>query len=233
MRYREFERQAVPLFSKALEEFSFKHHEGPYFVRGRNSWQDVLFFDLERPSGDAFSVCVGIHVPMVRRRFSQILDVNVPTPDISSFLGRLGDGGKGSQRWYRFGRPISLSEAISKSIEDFRGEVPPWLASFQTIDDVAAEYRRRNIGDATNWERTRNAIPLAIYGFLLIEAGRRQDGRGWLKRAQEEVSKPLYELNGTFSTEKGTGAREVVRSRQERVLSQILEGELATGSVEE
>lgn len=225
MKYAEFERQALRLLDAPLGGLGFQHHGGAYFKRMHESWLDVLFFDLDRASKDAFTACIGISVPQVDEHLRKILPANGPPALlVSKYLGQLAKSGRGSQAWYRFGKSIPLADAVEQMLRDFEDQAVTWLDRFKSLEDVCAEYRRQRVSDVDGSQARSDPMAWAVYGLLLRECGRASEGTEWLSRAHGEVSTPLYSVDGReFSREKGPGARAVPRPSQERALASVLE----------
>jgi Domain of unknown function (DUF4304) len=224
MKYSDFEREAVGLITPPMATLGFSHYAGAYFKREHAKWWDAFFFDLDRASKDAFTLCVGFHVPAVAERLRRLLPVEMPTLLVGDFLGALPRGKGGSQTWYRFGRSEPLSDAIAHAVDDFRGHAIPWLGRFKNFTDVVAEYRARKIEDPSGHPR-KDPMAWAIYGLLLLESENTEEARRWLSMAHDDLSKPLYSADGRrFLTEKIPGARAVPRPPQEKELARLLTG---------
>jgi hypothetical protein len=223
MKYADFERKMRGLMDAPMAAMGFSWRSGPYFTRARHEWLDVIFFDLDRASTDAFTANVGIHLPSIAQRLARITPGDIPAPIVSEYLGRLEDDGRGSQTWYRFGRSVPLATAVDQMVLDLKKQGVPWLSRFGTLEDIAAEYRRRRVIDVKTGEPKLDPVAWSVYGFILMESGSREEGTRWISKARDQLTKPMYTVDGRrFLFEPVPGAKPIPRPPQEQALVSVL-----------
>jgi hypothetical protein len=218
----DFKKIAAPYLTERLGPLGFAHFGGIYFTRVRSALRDIVFLDLERASGKAFCVVLGVDAPAVGDRLTQLSGSGVPGPMVSRHLGRTDRGG--IQKWFRFAKAERLPTALEEMLIDFRDGGLPWLDSLRSVESLAALYYRNRAGpllpDGT--ERRADAVAWVVYGWLLGEIGRAHEGAEWLSKARAELAKPLYMKGGQLLTSPAPGAKQVERPSLHRELARIL-----------
>jgi hypothetical protein len=183
-------------------------------------------FTLHR-SSPQFCVPIGVDVPCLRPKADYMMQGRCPSLTVSHRLGEFRNGMRGSESWYTFSTETDLVEVLKRVHEDFVEQALPWLNQFNTLDDVAAAYYRRNIGPPLTGEiRRPNPFAWAWYGWMLEEMRRAEESKVWLKRASDELAKPMYMKEGKLLADWELGAKELARSGEEKRLEKLLEESL-------
>lgn len=224
----EFRKAVCKHLLSAIEPLHFADRGNLYFSRNRNTWEDILFVDLEQGGKRSFCVCIGIHLPFLQDKLRESSGPKILAPLISRYLGQTDSGG--CQKWYRFFKKDELEKAVADVRKDFEVSGVPWLEKFSRLSQVCRYFFETRIARLDDGrERRANPTSWAIYGWLLQESGEAEESKKWLEKALLEFEKPHYVLKNKFFTEPVPGARALPRSPHEQFIAKLIERDLNNG----
>lgn len=210
MREREFYRLTREMIESVALPLGFVEYDSHYFKRPRGDIEDVFAPD-PRLEFHYFDVLYGIYVPSRRERYISLTGINQPTPTISEHL-EPGSWGAANV--------AQLEKYVPGMLEKFKETALPWFEQYQTLADVVAEFNRRKIDDTDHLAP--NPYIWADYGWMLEEIGQRDEAVPWLRKAYDEVTRPLFVKNDRFVPESTKGAHHFRRDPEDERLAELL-----------
>jgi hypothetical protein len=178
---------------------------------------------------NSFYLEIGIHFPFLHESALFIDQIDYRGFEISHRLGNVREeGARGVDEWYRFINEKELNREMDRMIRHFEAWALPWYERFKTVDDAVTEFYKNRIEDLPE-NRPRGAGPSspdphgwAMYGWMLEKLDRKQEASEWLRRAYNEVTRPLFMKDGRFVAEGVKGARKVRHPEAEERLEESL-----------
>lgn len=226
MTKRDFDKLTRQLLEPLMLPLGFRDVDAGYYKRPRGALQDVVVLDPARPL-ECYYVLFGIHLPFLRSKSVFIDGIDQPVAEISHRLGTFSEPPDRNRNWACADRQ-QLETYLPRMVEEFEATALPWFQRYQTILDVAAEFRRREIDEPPGgWPRgvvrpPANVFAWATYGWMLEEAGQRQEAVAWLRRAYEVVAQPLFVKDGRPVPAETKGARRARHPQPEERLEELL-----------
>jgi hypothetical protein len=171
--YGTFSRTAPRLLKPMVAPSGYQQLDGVAFGRQRDGWMESFFLQQSAYGSGDFVVEVGLSVPAMD-------DLWQNEPADRSFglfvSARLANNGpNGGYDLYPAANKIELIASLERVAKDLKS-MDSWLAKFDTMTAIAAEYEKTAQG------------PLAAInlGFLLILAGQTSRAKAMLEYAQQE-----------------------------------------------
>jgi hypothetical protein len=182
---------------------------------------------MNRHGPSSFYVDVGIHFPCLQESTVFISQIDYRSFGLFHRLGTKREGGReGTDEWYRFLSEKELIREIERMMRHFEAWALPWYERFKTLDDAVQEFYRTRIEDRLKDPRHGPLPPdpqgWAMYGWMLERLGRTDEAIGWLRKAYDEVTRPLFMKDGRFVSADVKGARKVRHPEAEERLEELL-----------
>ena len=222
-----FERVSSEEATRLFSSLGFVESEAGAF---RRDCGDVLhgFGFTPNPSFTRFHVPVGVDVPALvsRSDYIDFAGAHYATLIVSHWLGEFKPFQRQSDIYYHFATVEEMRGKFPKVYTDFIEQAEPWLARLRSIDAVADEFHKWRIAPLSTGEvRPPDPFAWALYGWLLQEAGHREEASEWLSRALAELRRPKYMKAGQIVAKGTRGFRLIPPSDPERRLQELLEKE--------
>jgi hypothetical protein len=169
---------------------------------------------------------VGVYVPSLNERldYAAFGGTHYPTLLVSRWLGEFKSKPTSDDYYYYFATVEQLRFLFPRVHADFVEQAEPWLAELTSIEATAKEfYKQRIAPPSTGESRFPDPFAWATYGWLLQAVGVDVEAKHWLKRAAEELQRPLYGKGGQLVPEGTKGARIIPRNEAELRLQELLE----------
>ncbi|MBC8108282.1 MAG: hypothetical protein H7Z14_16975 [Anaerolineae bacterium] len=214
------------MIDPAVAPLGFTDYDRHYFKRSRGALQDVFFLDPDRQVRN-FYVQVGIHLPASHDRGVFIDGIDQPTAIISHRLGKHSDP-PDSNRAYGCHTFAQLKMSVPKLIDELKRFALPWYELFQSVRDVAAEWKRIRIDPRPKWlvkqagPEQPDPFAWAEYGWLLEQMGELDEAKGWWHKAYDEITRPVFQKGGQLALDGTHGAAGVRRTAEEERLEESL-----------
>jgi len=211
----------APIFS----ELGFAQTEPAVFFRQRGEVEQG-FFLTPNPSYTHFTVEVGANVPAVAGRID-FVDFGhgrgCTSLLVSRPLGLLRSDMQGERTFYHFATVEQMREKMPQVYADFLEQAGPWLARLTTTEEVAREFFKWRLAPPSTGD-TRRPDPFAwaIYGWLLQEAGHKEDARSWLVRAYDFLQQPEHMKAGRLVPRGTPGSRPIPRRAEDERLMHLI-----------
>ena len=229
---RDFWRSAQPYAEERVSRWGFRVHSRGIFVREQDRFWNGFAVVPSRNQPHSCYAGIGLHVPALRDRLKFIDQV----PDIVGFeishrLGTYREGARlvGLDEWYGFRNEKQLMEAMDRMFGHFEAWALPWYEQFQGLEDVAREFYRYRIEDLPEKRppgigpKAPDPFGWALYGWMLEEIGKKEDAHAWLRRAYDEVHRPLFvDAQGRPISKTTRGAKPVRHPDAEERLEELL-----------
>jgi hypothetical protein len=178
--YGTFSKSAPRLLNPMVENMGYQQLDSVAFGRPREGWIETFFLQQSVHGGGDFVVEVGLSVPDMDDLWQEEAASRSFGLIISKRLGSHGlDGG---YELYPATNKIELVASLEQVANDLKS-MDPWFATFESMVDIAAKYRKTARG------------PLAAinYGFLLILAKQTTEAKAILENAQRQWQKIVLE----------------------------------------
>lgn len=178
--YGTFSKTAPRLLKPMVEQLGYQQLDGVVFGRRRDGWIETFFLQQSVHGTGDFVVPVGLSVPNMDDLWQKEATSKSFGLIISKRLGSHGlDGG---YELYPATNKIELVASLEQVASDLKS-MNPWFATFDSMVDVAAKYKKIGHG------------PLGAinYGFLLILAGQTKEAKVKLEYALEQWQKIVLE----------------------------------------
>ena len=203
--YANFPAAAKRPFRAVADALGYEQLIPTVFAKARDGWHES--FNLQVSHGtDAFYVNYGITVTQLCP-FGE--DQSILT--CGHLLGsRLRDAdGTGA---FPRGSTQEIAASAERVVEQYRLQALPWFEAMGSFQAMADEYLRVNPISEEQIGRHSTGFGegprCATYAFLLLKAGRRDDGVRWLREAERVLSLPEYiTRDGRLVHEQEPGAR--------------------------
>jgi hypothetical protein len=202
------------------KSLGFVHHSGSHFVRRRDPLLDVFFFDILRPDLRAFCIYYGVDAPELLQALDERLGLSIGRPSL-----RINEALK-QQHWYSCWDEQTCLRSAENCASDFNAEAIPWFEKFSTNDDLIKAYFRKEMANSFDQHDVRSpgaAMRWAIYGFMLLNAGRKNEAKGWLQRAYADFQRPLFTDGRKFSIVQFSGSRKAKRADIELKIADLIQ----------
>lgn len=201
-------------FSTPLEPDGFREVGPLVLARERGLLRDVIRVSFANARRDRICVQYGVTFPtLIQEVVAALLpDKNAKGEWVSEPLK--------DQRTYVCFTEDQIREYIPKAVSDLREEAFSWMAKFQKPKDVVNAWHLRNISSEEPSSKVIAGGPTrwAIYGFMLLDLGERDNARRWLIRAGDELAKPVFTDGVRFETWPFPGCKKLGPSPEETCL---------------
>lgn len=220
--YASFASAAKSRFRHVAAELGYEQRSGVFYVRAREGWYDTFDLQAAGHGNPFFYVNFGIAVPSL---------VPGAPPVALADAGRLlwerlrdtdETGGLGRES------KDAIAGSADRVLTQFRKQAVPWFAERNSWEAIAAEYYRVNPIDEEKIGRHEITFGAdhrsAIYGFLLLRAGRVDDAGRWLEESKRLLSLPRYlTRSGSIVHTKEPHAKLMKRAPQDEALLRDVE----------
>jgi hypothetical protein len=178
--YGTFSKTAARLLKPMLEPLGYSQIKGAAFGRQRDDWIEGFFLQQSGWGGGHFYVNVGFNVPAL----DDLWKTELKDRSFGLILGgRLGSQGiEHGAESYPAENLVELKESLVQ-VANALETADSWFAKFQSLTDVAIEYKLHNGG----------AIANINSGFLLLLAGKYIEAREKLETARRTWQKIVLE----------------------------------------
>ncbi|GAB3732595.1 hypothetical protein GCM10028794_09810 [Silanimonas algicola] len=188
--YSSFASAAKSRFRHVAEALDFQQMSGVLYAKDRGGWYEVFALQASQYGSETFYVNFGILVPQPCP-VAEVKDIKDCGLLIAERLRNIDDTGGFDAR-----SKAEMQASAERVLVQLRSMAIPWFANLGSWARIADEYYVRNPID----EERIGAHSIvygadfrsAIYGYLLLRAGRVADARRWLMEARRLMSLPVY-----------------------------------------
>ena len=177
--YGSFAKATTRLLSPRVAGLGYRSIAPAWFARDGEDRVEGFFLSRGRFSSD-FAVCVGIHLPRLADLW-QNASASPLSLVVAGWLAQQGVDHRGERY-----KAANLAE-LTASLDAVARALPAaddWYARLKSVDDIVAEYGRKNGLESPGGNDPRMLLGIINYGFLLRAANRPAEARPWLDEAQ-------------------------------------------------
>jgi hypothetical protein len=199
---------AVAELPKLFGHLGFKAGPSGTMLRGREGLVEGFRLECDR-SATRFALAVGLRLPWASSRAAALNGADSGGFAVTRLLGELRFP-SAPPVYYHFRTEGQLLDAFRVMYADFLNQAIPWYLSYLGPENVVAEYARLrvNMSIETDPSIPPNPHIYAMYGWMLQETGHQDEARHWLRKAYDQVSRPLFiDSCGRFVPRETKGAR--------------------------